>query len=243
MTEEERKTSDDFLRMQREYYTRIADTLRDGNEAHNNDNPDYWDILLKPVKASPARWDQKAALDYGSGGGRNIINLLKLANFRRVDGCDIVQEVLNGARTNVTAAGISLERSSLHLVSGRDLKNITSETYDFVMSCVVLQHISVYEVRLNILDEINRVMKPGAIFSFQMILDEPDFLIHHQRVGYFEERTEATGTNGEFDVNLEDPEYMVDDLTMLGFRNIRYEKRPAPTHDFHQYWVYFTCEK
>ena len=40
----------------------------------------------------------RTALDFGCGVGRNVDNLLKLSDWRRVDGCDISQENLIRAR-------------------------------------------------------------------------------------------------------------------------------------------------
>jgi methylase of polypeptide subunit release factors len=54
----------------------------------HNDNPNYWDILLSDLKDKEL-WDGKIALDFASGKGRNVTNLLSLCDWERVDGIDI----------------------------------------------------------------------------------------------------------------------------------------------------------
>ena len=52
------------------------------HEEHNN-NPDYWDILLKDLKDKD-KWAGKNALDFGCGKGRNVTNMLSLCDFNKI---------------------------------------------------------------------------------------------------------------------------------------------------------------
>ena len=43
------------------------------HEAHNK-NKKYFNVLLKDITEDPDKWENKKALDYGSGKGRNVTN-------------------------------------------------------------------------------------------------------------------------------------------------------------------------
>ena len=79
-----------YTKMQTAQYDRGAGHMAKTDHAEHNSNPDYYGILLKDVTS---KLDGKVALDFGSGTGRNVLNLLKSkAKFTRVDGCDISQQ-------------------------------------------------------------------------------------------------------------------------------------------------------
>ncbi len=236
-----------YMNMLKQNYSDIADGLVKTNEEHNNKIKDYWDVLLKDVKNNPSRWDGKLAFDYGLGGGRDIINLLGLAKFKRVDGCDIVQDLLNGAKENIKKVGFSEDQFKLYLTSGEDLNGISDNIYDFTMFFAVLHHIPVYDLRHKILEEIYRIMKPDGLFCFQMVMDSKEFAANPPKFryparGYYENYVDARSTNGECDVNLENPEFMHKDLDDIGFTKVMYEVRPSPWPS-REYWVYFSCTK
>ncbi|KAH8082513.1 hypothetical protein JL720_8540 [Aureococcus anophagefferens] len=76
--------------MQRKFYDPAAQELVSGNHVIQNDAAEYWGMILKPVVRDPRVWRGKRALDVACGGGRNVANLLRLAAWDRVDGCDLV---------------------------------------------------------------------------------------------------------------------------------------------------------
>src|SRR3972149_3826739 len=80
-----------FTRMQRAYYNATADIMAVENHRGHDANPDYYGLLLSDVADHPHRWQGKRALDFGCGIGRNVDNLLRLAEWEAVYGCDISQ--------------------------------------------------------------------------------------------------------------------------------------------------------
>lgn len=79
----------DFLDAQKNFFENIHESMTISNHSEHFSNPDYWNILLKEIKDQPENWEDKIALDFGCGCGRNLKTLLELANWRRVDGVDI----------------------------------------------------------------------------------------------------------------------------------------------------------
>jgi SAM-dependent methyltransferase len=223
--------------MQKEYYNDgVADMeILSHNHADHDRNPDYWDILLADANGDNSK---KIAFDFGIGHGRNVRNLLK-KSFSRVDGCDISGE-------NIKYAIKNLEKECpntsfwVYENSGVDLQPAADNFYDFVMSTIVLQHICVFEIREALLKEIYRIMKQGAIFSFQMGYDNsphPGYT-----VGYYENFYEAEETNGKKDVCIFNSDEVINDLKGIGFKNINYVIRP-PWIDGHHRWIYVRAIK
>jgi SAM-dependent methyltransferase len=208
--------------MQRNQYDSTADIMAIENHRGHDLNPDYYGLLLKDVVNAPANWNNKSALDFGCGIGRNVDNLLKLTNWNNVDGCDISKENIIRA-DNFLNSIYSKDKYNLYTTSGIDLNPIESEKYDFIMSTIVLQHIAVYDIRLSILKDIFRVMKPGGLFSFQMAQYNKDYVASAQ---YYDNSWQAEGTNGFFDVSIDDPQDLIKDLSSIGYSNISYEIKP-----------------
>ena len=128
------------------------------NHMFHNNNPDYWDILVKETEGG---FNDKIGLDFGCGCGRNVINLKD--RFRRMDGVDISQYLIDQAAENTGG------NSKWFVCNGIDLSCIESNQYEFLMSTITLQHIVVYDIRYNYLKEFYRVLKPGGLLSIQMV--------------------------------------------------------------------------
>ena len=96
------------------------------HEEHNN-NKDYWDILLSDVK-SKEEWKDKKALDFACGKGRNVTNLLSLADWSRVDGVDLSEANIYYCKEEYVN-----QNSEWYVNSGVDLEALKSEEYDFVI--------------------------------------------------------------------------------------------------------------
>lgn len=208
------------------------------NHPEHNQNPLYWNVLLRDVYANRQQWDGKTALDYGCGQGRNVTNLLSLANFAYVDGVDI-----SAANINYCKRMYNGNLSTFYLNDGISLKEIADDTYDFVMSTIVFQHICVHEIRFNIKKEIYRTMKPSGIFSFQMGYGDINFGGHGQPHTYYANDYTTHGSNGVNDVRVTDPRQLIDDLQSIGFKNITYEIHPPFLDGGHPNWIYVRCEK
>ncbi len=212
-----------YTDMQRNFYNATADIMAIENHRGHDSNPDYYGALLDNVKLYPTNWKDKTALDFGCGIGRNIDNLLRLAPWQSVDGCDISSENIVRADDFLLKLGYDKSRFNLYTTTGTTLAPIENELYDFVMSTIVLQHIAVHEIRMSLLKDIYRVMKPGGMFSFQMAQYDKAKI---KCASYFDNTWEASGTNGAFDVSVNDPQDLVNDLSAIGFTNIEFVIKP-----------------
>jgi ubiquinone/menaquinone biosynthesis C-methylase UbiE len=200
-------------------------------EEHNKWN-DYDEYLMKYVDKS---FKNKIALDFGCGPGRNII---KYADwFKRIDGCDISNENIKNAKTNLLYHKIPVP--NFYVTNGRDLGKVENNYYDFIFSTIVLQHICVYKIRFSILKLMYGALKDGGRISIQMGYgkDSPD------TVGYYENFYNAIGTNRALDTRVENPEQIKNDLEKIGFKNFEYWIRPVGPGDSHPNWIFFTAIK
>jgi len=103
-----------------------------------------------------------AALEIGCGPGRLMRPLSR--HFGEIHGVDISQEMIHLARERL--AGTT--NAHPHHCSGSDLALFAGETFDFVYSYAVFQHIPSREVVFNYLAEACRVLKPGGILKCQI---------------------------------------------------------------------------
>jgi SAM-dependent methyltransferase len=208
------------------------------NHPEHNSNPLYWDLLLGDIKSDTEKFKNKVALDFGCGKGRNVTNMLSLAEFSRVDGIDI-----SPANIEYCRASYPNQNSAFYLNSGADLADLNSDEYDFVMSTIVFQHICVHELRYNLKQEIFRVLKTGGIFSFQMGYGDINFTGHTRPRGYYDNSYIAEGSNGSDDVRVTDPAQLISDLSKIGFKNITFEVHQPWEDGGHPNWIYVRCEK
>jgi len=199
-------------------------------EAHNL-WPDYQTFLFQNMQLG----EQSRALDFGCGFGRCIA--LYRDVFNTIDGVDISGIGLDKAREYLLSEG--LEIPNLYLSNGTDLREIPSDTYDVVYSVICLQHICVHQIRLGLMKEFYRVLKPGGLFTAQMGYGS----VHPKSVGYYENKWDATGTNGTLDCRVEDEKQLADDLDAIGFTDFEYWLRPTGPADIHEQWIFFRARK
>lgn len=206
------------------------------HEIHNS-NPDYWDILLGDLKDSN-KWNNKVALDFACGKGRNVTNLHGLCKWDRVDGIDISESNIHFCRENYTSL-----RSNWYCNNGVDISELPDNTYDFVMSTIALQHIPVFEIRDSLIKDIYRVMKSGGVFSFQMGFGVGLDSILGKRSSYYENIYEATTTNSGYDVRVQSESEIKSHLENIGFKQIITVVRPSFSDHGHNEWIYTKCYK
>ena len=230
-----------YTKMQKQQYDSGADIMAIQNHKNHDLNPDYYKTLLSDIDNS---FDDKNGLDFGCGIGRNIDNLLKLANWSCFDGCDISKE--NLIRVNKFLINNNHKNYNLFHTDGISLNSLKDNYYDFVMSTIVLQHIAVYDIRFNILKDIFRVLKENSLFSFQMATYNKN--INHAK--YFDNNWAAQGTNGYLDVSVDNPQDLINDLKLIGFKSISYEVKPEWDADNLKYtdinnssWIFVKCRK
>lgn len=207
------------------------------NHEHHNKNEKYFKVLLKDVTTRPDNWKNKNALDFGCGKGRNVTNLLKIATFNQVDGVDISKNNITFCKNTYKG-----QNSNFYLINGFDLKEIENNTYDYVMSTIVFQHICVYEMRYKIKQEIYRVMRDNGIFSFQMGYGSS--LKTGQSI-YSDNNYNQITSNGCADVKIQ-PETvsnLISDLEKIGFKSPTYEIHESYSDGGHPNWIYVRCKK
>jgi ubiquinone/menaquinone biosynthesis C-methylase UbiE len=207
------------------------------NHPEHNDNTDYWDILLGDLKDSD-KWSGKVALDFASGKGRNVTNLLSLCNWSRVDGVDISEGNIEFCKTLY-----GTRMSNWYCNNGVDVSELNDNEYDFIMSTIALQHIPVYDIRKSLITDLFRTLKPGGLFSFQMGFGEGLDSPLGPRSSYYTNFYDAHGTNSHHDVRVHNESDVIDDLTNMGYVNITTEVRDAFSDSGHPQWIYVKAYK
>jgi len=119
--------------------------------------------LARELERLPAA-DHRArrALEIGCGLGRLMLPLA--AYFGEIHGVDVSEEMVRLAREKLSG----IPHAHVHLTGGADLAAFADDSFDFVCSYAVFQHIPSREVVFSYLREARRVLKPCGIFRFQL---------------------------------------------------------------------------
>jgi SAM-dependent methyltransferase len=110
----------------------------------------------------PADQASRSALEVGCGPGRLMRPMSR--HFGEIHGIDISDEMLKRAREVLN----DIPHAHVHLAPESDLRMFVEDSFDFVYSYAVFQHIPSREIVLNYLDEIARVLKPSGIMCCQL---------------------------------------------------------------------------
>lgn len=184
--------------------------------AHNG-HEDYRIFLWKDIPDLSS----KDVLDFGCGPGRNLVFYAN--TFKSIDGVDLAQENLELAKEWLSSAGLDVNKFKLYKNDGVSLDGIPDNSYDVVMSTICFQHISVYDIRYQLLKEFYRVLRPGGYITLQLLLDSEK----PGTVKYYDNFYGAGDTNGAHDCTVENPEYVKSDLEKIGFTNFHHYIRPS----------------
>jgi SAM-dependent methyltransferase len=103
----------------------------------------------------------RRALEIGCGLGRLMRPLS--AHVGEIHGIDVSDEMVRGARERLS----NIPNAHVHQSTGADLAAFADESFDFVYSHAVFQHIPSREVIFGYLREACRVLAPGGVFWFQ----------------------------------------------------------------------------
>lgn len=180
----------------------------DNHKQHNPD-PEYWAILLGDVQFNPERWKGKRAFDFGCGCGRNLINLSTLADWETIDGCDISKSNAEYAQQWYIDNTISTAACKTWENNGKDIQP-TPYGYDFIMSHIVFQHISNYDVRYSIMKDMYDSLNEGGLCSLH-------FMDLGDSVPYFE------NSDKWLNCRVENEHHLVDDFNKIGYKNVSVE--------------------
>jgi SAM-dependent methyltransferase len=209
------------------------------NHDEHNTNPDYWDILLSDLKDKNL-WEDKVALDFACGKGRNVTNMLSICDWKRIDGIDISQSNIDFCNDQYD---IKIYPSNWYCNNGTDVSNLKSNEYDFIMSTIALQHIPVYDIRKSLITDLLRTLKPGGLFSFQMGYGEGLDSPIGPRSAYYDNTYDATNTNSAHDVRVHNEQDVIEDLSTIGYNNITTIVRPSYSDSGHEKWIYIKAYK
>ncbi len=119
------------------------------------------DSLMKVIADVYPELKKESALDFGCGLGRLTFALSQ--HFRRVTGIDISKKMIERAATNHRNS----DRVNFVLNESRFLTGVPSDSVDFLLSLIVLQHIPKKYIK-GYLGEFLRVTKPGGLIVFQI---------------------------------------------------------------------------
>jgi SAM-dependent methyltransferase len=102
------------------------------------------------------------ALEIGCGAGRVTRALANL--FGEVHGVDVSGEMIRQAKLALR----DHPNACVYQNNGKDLAVLPALEFDFAFSSIVFQHIPSREIIENYVREVNRLLRPGALFKFQV---------------------------------------------------------------------------
>src|SRR3954470_23645022 len=103
---------------------------------------------------------RERALEIGCGLGRDTAHLAE--HFAHVDGVDVSETMVRLATERGLPANVRL-----HVLSGRDLSAFGDDTFDYVFSHLVFQHITDDAVVEDYLRDTARVLRTGGVATLQ----------------------------------------------------------------------------
>jgi cyclopropane fatty-acyl-phospholipid synthase-like methyltransferase len=105
---------------------------------------------------------QMKVLEIGCGAGRVTRALAEL--FGEVHAVDVSGEMVAQAQASLRA----FPAAHVYQNNGMDLSIVPADGFDFAFSTIVFQHIPSRDVIENYVREVHRLLRPGALFKFQV---------------------------------------------------------------------------
>ena len=105
---------------------------------------------------------QMRVLEIGCGAGRVTRALAK--TFGEVHAVDVSGEMIRQAATALH----QYPNAFVYKNNGMDLSVVPELEFDFAFSSIVFQHIPSHEIIENYVREVRRLLRPGALFKFQV---------------------------------------------------------------------------
>lgn len=122
---------------------------------------DLMRYMREEVQRLPAA-SRRAALEIGCGPGRLMRPASEL--FREIHGIDVSDEMVRLAAEKLR----DIPHACVHSTNGSNLSIFDNDTFDFIYSYAVFQHIPSREVVFEYLSEARRVLRPGGILWCQL---------------------------------------------------------------------------
>ncbi len=116
--------------------------------------------LVNVCQGKPAK--DLRVLEIGCGAGRVTRALANL--FGEVHGVDVSGEMVRQAKLALR----DRPNAFVYQNNGKDLTVVPEVEFDFAFSSIVFQHIPSREIIENYVREVSRLLRPGALFKFQV---------------------------------------------------------------------------
>lgn len=116
--------------------------------------------LVNVCQGKPAK--DMRVLEIGCGAGRVTRALANL--FGEVHGVDVSGEMVRQAKLALR----DRPNAFVYQNNGKDLGVVPELEFDFAFSSIVFQHIPSREIIENYVREVSRLLRPGALFKFQV---------------------------------------------------------------------------
>jgi SAM-dependent methyltransferase len=119
--------------------------------------------IERQLKRLPAKANRRAwrALEIGCGPGRLVKPLSR--HFGEIHGVDVSDEMIRLARERLS----DIRHAHFHATDGATLPQFADESFEFIYSYAVFQHIPSPDVVLEYMREVRRLLKPGGVFHGQ----------------------------------------------------------------------------
>lgn len=228
-----------LLHYSEKFFDKEAPKMIAHNHLHHNLNPYLFKIGYGPILLDPKLFKMTNALDFGSGGGRNAINLSQLADFNLISLSDISAKNLELSKNNLK----DITSCKFDFIKSNGM-NINSDLrYRFIFSTICFQHIPSRIIRNSLFADLIRLLDDNGVMSFQMGYGKSRKLLSRKfMVGYNRNQHSAKVTNGKRDVRVTNPNEVIEDLKKAGAGYIEYFITPAFA-DKHPYWIWFHVYK
>lgn len=202
-----------YLKQARAFFDKASAGMTKDNHGVHNFEPNYWDFLVADLVTEPIRFAGSRAFEYGCGAGRNLVNMLGLCDFERVDAVDISNGNAASSRKFVEET-CGPNKSFTVRGNGYSCQPFQSGAYRFAMSHQVMQHIPNYSVRRMIVKDVFRILEVGGVFACH-------FMTIGDSVGYFDDYNAFP-----MNVTPASAEQLYADFTSVGFREVSVSEVP-----------------
>ena len=130
---------------------------------HSGERTVMEQILNDMTNICQGIWPRRMrVLEIGCGAGRVTRALSQV--FGEVHAVDVSGEMVKLARQALA----DMPNAFVYQNNGRDLSVVPTRQFDFAFSTIVFQHIPSRDVIENYVREVGRLLRPGALFKFQV---------------------------------------------------------------------------
>ena len=138
------------------------------------------------------------------------MHLTTLAEWEQIDGCDISPSNASYAKQYFDKNNKTSAKCKTWESPGNNIQPAEENYYDFIMSHIVFQHISNYDVRFSIMSDMYRSMRDGGLCSLH-------FMDMITASSYFENSLDYKNCV------VDNPQYLIDDFIKIGFKDVTCE--------------------